>query len=117
MYIAGTSDFNDALTDTLIPLHLLKQSKRYKAAEQKLKLYPEVKNIVGHSLGGAVGTELVADNKQLHGRMYGSPNVLPHERTSYYRHYGDPVSMLNVGPNVVRNFRFPNFHSYRGFNT
>ena len=53
------------------------QTERYKQAIAAYKSHPEVKNLVGHSLGGAVALELKKDNRDLTGRVYGTPYYDP----------------------------------------
>lgn len=113
MYISGTHSASDAFTDLTIPFHLLGLTHRYKQAEQVLKLYPEVKNVVGHSLGGSLTIELVKNNSTLKGKVYGSPNIFPHKNITYYRHRFDPVSTLNQ--KAYTNTVWGNPHSYTGY--
>jgi hypothetical protein len=112
MYIAGTHTAGDVLTDLTIPLHVLTSTPRYRQAQEALTAHPEVDHIVGHSLGGAIGTELVKSNEGLTGVMYGSPNIQPHPRITYRRHYFDPISFANVGAEETPAM-YP--HSYRGW--
>ena len=58
MYIAGTSNLQDIWDDLKIPFNLTKYSKRYEDADKLLKDNPQIDDIVGHSLGGAVALEL-----------------------------------------------------------
>ena len=57
MYVAGTSSWQDVWDDLKIPFHLTRYSQRYEDADKILKEHPEVDNIIGHSLGGAVTLE------------------------------------------------------------
>jgi hypothetical protein len=113
MYISGTHSAHDVITDIAIPFHILKYTDRYKQAKQILSLNPNVKRIVGHSLGGAIMTELIKDNPGLTGIGYGSPNVFPHPRIEYKRHRGDPVSMFNI--NSTQSLYIGNPHSVSGY--
>jgi len=55
----------------------VEQSDRYKQARATYLSHPEVKHLVGHSLGGAVALELKKDNRDLTGRVYGTPYYDP----------------------------------------
>ena len=50
MYLAGTSNLQDAWNDLKIPLHLTQFSQWYQDADNLLKTIPQVIKIVGHSL-------------------------------------------------------------------
>ena len=54
LFVAGTSSWADAWDDLKIPFHQTWRAQRYIDADQALKNNPQVKNLVGHSLGGAV---------------------------------------------------------------
>jgi len=51
----------------------LKNSTRYKEAETALKANPNIKRVVGDSLGGSVALELQKQYPQLESRTYGAP--------------------------------------------
>ena len=53
------------------------QTNRYKQARATLFKHPEVKRVVGHSLGGAVALELKKDDPNLTERIYGTPYYDP----------------------------------------
>ena len=100
MYVAGSHTGKDWYDDvTKVPnWGDLRQSTRYQAAEKALNQNPQVNHVAGHSLGGSVSLQLQKDypNQLKTSRTYGAPvadafggNV---ER---YRHYGDPVSILD----------------------
>ena len=121
MYIAGTSNFRDVWDDLKIPFHLTSNSQRYEQAEQVLKENPNIKTIIGHSLGGAVTLEL---NKNHGGKFktytYGSPTFqIGGETGERYRHGGDFISIFDKGTlNVpIENWFNPlTAHSYEGYN-
>ncbi len=56
----------------------VEQTDRYKQAQAFLFKHPEVKILVGHSLGGAVVLELKKDHPDLTGRIYGTPYYDPY---------------------------------------
>jgi hypothetical protein len=99
MYIAGTRDIqNDVFQWPLIPLNMVPRSHIYKRADEILKMYPEVKNIVGHSYGGAAALELA---KQYPGRYrtrtYAAPVMSFSSSDNRYGYRGDPVSSFDWG--------------------
>ena len=68
LYIAGTdpTDLQDDVDDLGIPLFKTSKSLRYKNAVDLLDVNPDVKHIVGHSLGGATALELQQHFKDNH---------------------------------------------------
>ena len=106
LYIAGTKNMRDVFSDWIkIPLGLTRYSQRYKEAEKVLAANPQVKNLIGHSLGSAVSDELSKRNedKQLKTTLYGSPFVdfTGKQSDNRYRHKFDPVSILDRGSKTV----------------
>ena len=106
LFIAGTKTYQDVFSDWIkIPLGLTKYTKRYKEAEDVLKENPQVKNLIGHSLGSAVSDELSkrSENKQLKTTLYGSPFVdfTGKQSENRYRHKFDPISFLDRGSKTV----------------
>ena len=62
MYIASTSGLSDVVDDTLIPLHMVRHSRRYQQALDALhEANGRIKYLSGHSLGGAVAAVLQED--------------------------------------------------------
>ena len=55
----------------------VEQRERYKQALSAFAAHPEVKHLVGHSLGGAVALELKKDKRDVTGRIYGTPYYDP----------------------------------------
>ena len=106
LFIAGTKTMRDVFSDWIkIPLSLTRYSKRYKEAEDVLKANPQVKNLIGHSLGSAVSDELSkrSENKQLKTTLYGSPFVdfTGKQSDNRFRHKFDPVSIFDRGSKTV----------------
>ena len=128
LYIAGTHSLRDVLDDTLIPLHLVRNSQRYQQALAALQsANGRVKYLSGHSLGGAVAAVLQED--ALAGRLgpkyrgfrevrtYGAPLMhsdhIPNLHA--YRRAWDPISAFDGGA-ATSTAPGWNPHSYRGFN-
>jgi hypothetical protein len=113
-YVAGTRTVGDAISDLLIPLHLVKYTARYKTTKAILKSKRVVK-LVGHSLGGAVVADIVSKNKSLDGVTYGAPlagfRKVPNLKTR--RHDWDPVSLFDRSAKRFKTVGNP--HSYTGF--
>ncbi len=62
-----------------------------------LKANPQVKNIVGHSMGGAVSHELQRNQPGLRSVTYGAPSVSLGGSGERYRNRYDPVSFFDRG--------------------
>ena len=96
-YVAGTKTLSDWATDPLIALGMTSSTKRFGEATGVLTKNPQVRHIVGHSLGGSVALELAKDNtKQLDTRTYGAP-VFSASGGERYKEHGDPFSILDFG--------------------
>ena len=119
LYIAGTHTLRDVLDDTLIPLHLVRNSQRYQQAVAALqRANGRVKYLSGHSLGGAVAAVLQED--AIAGRL--GPNYrgfrevhsdhIPNLHA--YRRAWDPISALDGGAATTSAPTW-NPHSYAGY--
>ncbi len=77
MYVAGSHTARDWYDDvTKIPFWGdVKNSERYQQADKMLTANPQVRTIVGHSLGGAVSHELQRAHPGLKSVTYGTPSV------------------------------------------
>ena len=103
MYIAGSHTAKDWYDDvTKIPVWGdLRDSTRYKAARDGLMENPQVKRVIGHSLGSSVALELQKNYKHItSSRTYAAPVWDPLGKDGYgnvdrYRHWTDPVSMFD----------------------
>ena len=92
----------------------LTKSERYINADKVLKAHPNIKLVVGHSLGGSVSLELQKYYPSLLSRIYGAPvldlkEMIPNYYNSHeerYRNYGDPVSMLDRSAYSTLNTKF-----------
>ena len=128
LYIASTSGLRDVIDDTLIPLHMVRHSRRYQQALDALReANGRIKYLSGHSLGGAVAAVLQED--AIAGRLgpmyrgfreartYGAPLLhsdhIPNLHA--YRHPYDPISALDAGAALAPTPGW-NPHSFRGFN-
>ena len=86
----------------------LRNSERYKNALQTLKDNPQVKQVVGHSLGGAVALELQKQYPDLNSRVYGAPVFDPSgverlwkDNVERYRNWNDPVAMFDNSAHIT----------------
>ena len=75
LYVAGSHTAKDWYDDvTKVPFWGdLRNSTRYQEAEKALKANPNIKNVVGHSLGGSVVLELQKNHPNLNSRTFGAP--------------------------------------------
>ena len=96
LYVAGTKSASDWLHNVKIPLGMTKRTPRYEQASRQLKAMPQVRRVIGHSLGGAVALELGAERPDLKTRTYGAP-VFSASGGERYKEAGDPVSALDFG--------------------
>ena len=128
MFVAGTqwNSLSDWWDDfTLIPIHQTWKAQRYLDADRTLKNNPQIKNLVGHSLGGSVVLQLQNDHPErtFKTNTYGAP-VMSTTKTDNddnhrYRNYLDPVSFLDGGatqnllitPNPLESHSYENFHN------
>lgn len=123
MYISGTHSFGDVLADVHLSETLLnspgqrfalRNTRRYREAEQVLRENPQVKHLVGHSLGGAIADTLSQSRPDVSATVYGAPIRAGGPRTVAYRHPYDPISLMNKNPITVPSGLFQ-AHSYRGY--
>ena len=104
--IAGTQSGNDVGTDLLMGLGLLKNTKRYKEADDKLakakdKYKPNNTIIAGSSLGGSIASKIgKAEDKIYTYNKFShiAEKVMPNEQS--YRSSGDLVSIFNPSKNT-----------------
>lgn len=140
LYIAGTTFTNPhtgmpSLQDVYDDIYRipfwgdLRNSARYKTADATMKANPNIKRVVGHSLGGSTALEL-AKNYDVETTTYGAPvlelptmpwqkkPIKPPER---YRHSGDPISFFDAGAKtepswgVKPTLGMQNPHTYTGY--
>ena len=122
MFIAGTKNIKDWYDDfTKLPFGLTKHADRYIDAQKALKENPQIKNLVGHSLGSSVSDELRKqhpDKKLELKALYGSPFVDFGNKTheNRFRRRGDLISMFDSGAQVVGgSFNPLKAHEYAGY--
>jgi len=101
--IAGTSTLQDVWYDLKTTFHLTKHSKRYEDADKLFKDNPQIDDIVGHSLGGAVALELNKNYPDKYDTTtYGSPTFdFGNEKGKRFRHTLDPISIFDRNANNV----------------
>ena len=115
-YIAGTKSFGDAVDDLSIPLHMTRGTARYESAARTLAANPQVRRVIGHSLGGAVVMQLQEDIPSLNSRTYGAPALSFSGSGERFRSLGDPISMFDFGARETAPTTW-NPHSYQDIGT
>ena len=120
LYIAGTKpNFRDVWDDLKIPFGMTNRSQRYEDASRVLKAMPQIKRVVGHSLGGAVALEIQKTRPDLRSVTYGAPLVSA-SGGERYKTVLDPIAMFDVGARteVQRGINPHGYHHLaRGFHT
>jgi len=111
-YIAGTKSFGDAVDDLSIPLRMTRGTARYESAARTLAANPQVRRVIGHSLGGAVAMQLQEDIPSLKSRTYGAPALSFAGSGERFRSLGDPISMFDFVARETAPSSW-NAHSYR----
>ena len=119
-FIAGTSSWGDIYDDlTKIPFWGdVRNSTRYKQADEVLKQNPQVKKLVSHSLGSSVSLELEKNypDKNYETTTYGAPVFIGLGKGDRYRHHGDPISMFDFNAKSVGFSVNPwSAHSYENY--
>ena len=117
-FIAGTSSLGDWYDNiTNIPVWGdLRNSKRYKDADEVLKENPNVKKLISHWLGGSVSLELDTNNPGKYATTtYGAPVFLGLKGGNRYRHRNDPISAFDVGAKSVGNLNPLVAHSFQNY--
>ena len=116
LYIAGTRDFRDVIDDLKLPFDKgAKNSKRYEEVKKYLNEHPEINNLIGHSLGGAVALQSNKDNPEKYNIVtYGSPAVnLPlikdDPNIKRFRNSGDPISMFDGKATDLKRNKIENY--------
>ena len=113
LYIAGTRDKQDVWDDiTKIPFWGNSTDiARYKTAAEYIKEHPEITQLTGHSLGGAVALELQKQLNEIHGtRTFGAPVYSSNYETKEndrYRNKNDPVSAFDKAAHTYEKYSVP----------
>jgi hypothetical protein len=134
MYVAGTTWTNgytglpslqDAWDDLKIPFHQTRNIQRYKDADEVLKNNPNIKELIGHSMGSSVILQLNSDNNdKFITRTYSAPvldlfqrDKPADSRDMRFRTLGDPVAIFdNNAITVLKNTTNPfELHSYDNY--
>lgn len=113
MYIAGSHTLEDWVDDVGLPFGA-ESTTRY---HQALKRWtPNIKTVIGHSLGGAIAAAMTEGNANIKARTYAAPlfRISDNPRVESYRHYLDPVSMFDRHAHMTLPTSF-NPHSYTGY--
>jgi len=93
-----TDFMNSVLGKKLLGTGDLRNAERYQAAEKALKANPNIKRVIGHSLGGSVALELQKNYAGLESRTYGAPVWNPtggDAKAERYRNWFDPFSVFD----------------------
>jgi hypothetical protein len=125
-YVAGTQisrmgeNFRDLYDDVKIPLGLTRTTYRYEQLQKALKAHPEVKHLVGHSLGGATVLEAAKTRPDLKTTTYGAPvfdifpKTLLENAPTRFANRGDPIAALDSKAQSASN-GLGNPHSFANF--
>ena len=103
MYIAGTSSSSDWIDNfTKLKFGKIREMERYKQAKELLEQNPQVKTLVGHSMGGSVVLALAKDypDRDMATYTYDAPVFSlgfdqPTERHKRFRSAGDLISAFD----------------------
>ena len=134
LYIGGTQNAQDVYDDVR---HVpwwgdMKQTERYKTAETYLNKNPQIKRLVGHSLGGSVGLALQKNYPERNYEVvtYGAPvfgGLDPFRDKKFkvqrFKHVGknvhepDPISFWDMGAEItpIDSGNALALHSYKGY--
>ena len=135
LYIAGTQNEQDVYDDVRhvppLPWSDMKKTERYITAETYLNKNPQIKRLVGHSLGGSVVLALQKNNPERNYEVvtYGAPVFVGLDpfrdnkfKVQRFKHIGreaqsDPISMFDMGAKITPiNSESPlTLHSYKGY--
>ena len=127
LYISGTTGKDGSMTRDIIddlihlPTRNAEKTEKYKDVMNFLKDNPDVKRVVGHSLGSAVVNTLDQNfPNRFQTTTYATPAVKPKRKGKQdpkhkdYRNPNDPVSMLD-GYAITSDYNEPNMITSHGF--
>ena len=124
MYIAGTDNMTDVYDDiTKVPAWgKLTDSARYNMVKPIIDKNPQIKKLVGHSLGAVTSLRLQEQMKDRDFEVttYGAPVIgFWGGKNTRYRHPGDMISSFDLSPFtheiLVPSVNPLTLHSYRGY--
>jgi len=106
--IPDNFSLNDAIDDLKIPEFKTRDIQRYKDADKFLKQNSDIKQLIGHSMGGSVVLQLNKDNNnKFETRTYSAPvfDVVPHNsndpENERFKTLGDPVAIFDNNARVT----------------
>ena len=71
--------------------------------------------MISRILGSVIAHHIIAENEQFEGRLYSTPSLAtPHDRITYFSHYGDPIAMFNLDTQNSKLYS-GNPHTYTGY--
>jgi len=102
IYVAGTRDSSDVLTDiSLLGTNLLMRSSSKYAHVAELLKTGEFNAAVGHSLGGIILHDLHNSNLGFTARLYNTPQTTftygSKRGVTFYNGLFDPLTLFNAG--------------------
>jgi len=111
--IAGTHNYNDWLTDAKLMVGNLKNTNRYKEADEKLKMAkqhysPVETSITAHSLGSAIAQGIGKSNDKIT-TLDGAYTFGQKTKGDAYRSQGDLVSLLGSNTKNMTTLKNKNF--------
>lgn len=95
LYIAGTdwTDPRDIDANARTYIGDIKTSYKYQDALNHVLRYPQIKTVVGFSLGGSIANELANQKSISSVRMYNSPHITKDsgDKKTIFYHENDPI--------------------------
>lgn len=101
MTVAGTRSAYDVLNDLRLATGGIKNTKRYKSADETLKNAKQKYNtnatVIGHSLGGAIASRIGGSDDNIITYNAGEVGGKNRPNVSAIRHSGDLISVFGAG--------------------
>jgi hypothetical protein len=125
-YVAGTQisrmgeNFRDMVDDVKIPFGFTRNTYRYEQLQKALSAHPELRHMVGHSLGASTILEAAKSRPDLTTTTYGAPvfDVVPptllENAPQRFANMGDPIAVFDSKAQSASN-GFGNPHSFENF--